>query len=1047
MATNGWQQLFDLRDPSDVLRAIETIERFRDVYSGFISGLSRQSRDYQNAINSIINSTRELQNRLENLDSATEEGRRSMADISKQAELNSEAYNTLTGRISTLEARIKQLTSEQQALETSSRQLNKTQQQTERLQQRLANSTGETAEEQAVLREQINRNNRANRQAAREALGLVSVYQQEAQRLSELRQEFRDVALTQGLASDEAQRLQREIADLDGTLREVDASAGQFQRNVGNYPDLFEQVGGAGGIAINAVRGLGAAFTALIANPIVAVLAALVGGLTLVFNAFRNSAVGAQLFEAIGTRVNALFTALTSIVNQAIPVITGIFEDPLGALRNFGEFLVSQVVNRFQALIQLGGLLGRALRQLFTGEFSALSDTASEAGDALAQLATGLDPDQRDSVTSFLADTSKEASNTVNALEDLRQATERVRIANRQLAVETARLANEEQNLQGISDDATLSFQAREQAAEDARQAVERRIRSELEASQNSLDLINREVEIRRAAGEDIRDLLDQQAQAQQEVIRIEGELTEAIRQNEQERRQLRQDRLERDLDILIDGLDNQRTINERIIADDRRTLAFRRSLLEETQQLATDSFDAQIATIQQFTDQQIDANELLQASDARTLNERIRALGLSEIIEGRLLEVIRDRRTALQDLSEAGQDLVDAERDRDRELANLSQNELDRQVEILETRIDVNGATIDLIDKRVQAEVDAENRRREDAIENARQTIADETLLAATITDIRANSENEINDIQRRGAEERTNILETELEREQRILRERVDLIFSFANQISAFFNALAERQNQRDQERLDALTRREEEALEQAGENERERAAIQQEFARERESIERQQQIRQRRQAVFEKAIAVSQSIVNTALGITNALTRVATIPLIPIIAAQGALQTAAILAQPIPSFFKGTDDAPGGKSLVSELGPELVIEKSGKMYVTGPKPEVRDIPKGSTILNHIITKGLLGPNPTDINESSSEAIHNFLENSRNQAIQKQTQLLLRSNRSMENAMGNVMKGVEIHQWKMTGEKITRSVRRGNTIFKNWKSVNSYE
>ena len=130
--------------------------------------------------------------------------------------------------------------------------------------------------------------------------------------------------------------------------------------------------------------------------------------------------------------------------------------------------------------------------------------------------------------------------------------------------------------------------------------------------------------------------------------------------ENEIELRQIKQDRLERDLDILLDGYDNQKTINERIIANDKETIKTRQELLDETIQKGNKSFAGQVEILQRLTKNKVDYNELL-SIDATELNQRIRSLGASEIIEGRILEVIRDRKTEINDLKEAQEDLNDA--------------------------------------------------------------------------------------------------------------------------------------------------------------------------------------------------------------------------------------------------------------------------------------------------------------------------------------------------------------------------------------------------
>ncbi len=133
-------------------------------------------------------------------------------------------------------------------------------------------------------------------------------------------------------------------------------------------------------------------------------------------------------------------------------------------------------------------------------------------------------------------------------------------------------------------------------------------------------------------------------------------------------------------MDILIDGFDNVKTINEKIISDDSRTFEERRKMLDDLKNLSNDSFGEQIKTIEQFTDKAVDANDLLATSDAKLLNEKIRSLGLSEIIEGRLLEIIRERRTATSDLAELEKQINDEQKEADLENAEKEKEARDKK-------------------------------------------------------------------------------------------------------------------------------------------------------------------------------------------------------------------------------------------------------------------------------------------------------------------------------------------------------------------------------
>ena len=100
---------------------------------------------------------------------------------------------------------------------------------------------------------------------------LSSVYERQSAKLNRLRKELKNLILTEGEGSAKTKKLALEVGNLDRKLKGADAAAGQFQRNVGNYPKgLSKAVGAlknfAGALGITAgiaglVRALGNAIT------------------------------------------------------------------------------------------------------------------------------------------------------------------------------------------------------------------------------------------------------------------------------------------------------------------------------------------------------------------------------------------------------------------------------------------------------------------------------------------------------------------------------------------------------------------------------------------------------------------------------------------------------------------------------------------------------------------------------------------------------------------------------------------------------------------
>ena len=125
--------------------------------------------------------------------------------------------------------------------------------QRDQLQARLVTSQTRQEQGNARLRVQLQEQRKASKQLAREQLGLTSAYEKQSRKLNELRKKYKDMALTQGTSTRAARKLRKEITQLDGRLKRVDASVGQFQRNVGNYTSAFRGLGnvlGAAGLTL-----------------------------------------------------------------------------------------------------------------------------------------------------------------------------------------------------------------------------------------------------------------------------------------------------------------------------------------------------------------------------------------------------------------------------------------------------------------------------------------------------------------------------------------------------------------------------------------------------------------------------------------------------------------------------------------------------------------------------------------------------------------------------------------------------------------------------
>ena len=106
----------------------------------------------------------------------------------------------------------------------------------------LNEETKKQSKSNAELAVKLSEQAKKNKQLAREKLGLVGLYERESRKLIALRKQYKDVALAEGASSKSARKLAKSVQRLDTRLKKVDANAGQFQRNVGNYGKAWKKI-------------------------------------------------------------------------------------------------------------------------------------------------------------------------------------------------------------------------------------------------------------------------------------------------------------------------------------------------------------------------------------------------------------------------------------------------------------------------------------------------------------------------------------------------------------------------------------------------------------------------------------------------------------------------------------------------------------------------------------------------------------------------------------------------------------------------------------
>lgn len=789
-------------------------------------------------------------------------------------------------------------------VEQSNQDLLKTEKERIKLEQKLIELSTDQAKKAATLKVEIQERNKQLKEEAKEELGLVNAYDKKSKRLNELRSHYKNLIVQEGKATKETEALKKEIQKLDRELKEVDADVGQFQRNVGNYA---KAMGNAGSI----------------------VKSAFTGGLI-------GSAIGAA-----SSKASEFFTLSKEAGDNAktnlAPVLASL------------QVLLASLVDIIPVLIKDLQVFFKEIRLGIAELPEALGGSKEKAAELKKEIKELNDNFKGKSYSEAFKDFGKRIEETTAQLRENveinRQAELNMLKYTRTIAILTA----QEEALRIIADDNNRSFEERAQAFQEARDIADKRAKAEIALAKEQLSLAESQVALQlKQAGvsADLTNILNDKNKASKVdeetlakyvealngVIEAEGRRSQQLKQDAKEAADITRDLFEQNLDYALDYTDNQKAINERLIADDRLTLDARKRILAETNVIFQKALEQQVALFEEQTGKKIDIGALITAEDSGTLLETVRALQMGEIETQRLLEVIRDYKTGVQDLNEAQRDL------------NLTEQEtIDLQTEIALQMQYLNGEI------KTQEEYDTQLTRAMIANMQERLATMEEGSIEylttlKEINDALINLKDDeeglgdwlkqfkqgfIDDFINESGFDKLFFL---IENFDKLKESGVDTALAISEAFQQAFNTIAEASMANFDREYERLEMQKEIAIEFAGES----ASAQEEIERQYE--ERKKQI-QRREAEAQKKLAIFNIALNTAQGITAALASTPpNIPLSVAIGVIGAAQIAMVASKEIPQFWRGTDNAPEGWAYTQERGAEIITDKHGNVKTLG-------------------------------------------------------------------------------------------------------------
>ena len=243
--------------------------------------------------------------------------------------------------------------------------------------------------------------------------------------------------------------------------------------------------------------------------------------------AFTSSEAGqnkfAKLMNALGVITGNLIDLLAGLGN----IIISAFEDPVQAMKDFWEALKQNVVVRINSVMDMFGFLGKAIKQVFEGDFSGAMESAKQAGSKYVDAMTGVEDTvgkATEAVTGFIDETKKEIA-VSNELSDA-QADLDKKI--RTQLIKRAKLEGEvaDAKLKAL-DSEKYTLQERIDLLEEAGDKTDEIFKGEVEIAKERL----RQSKERNKLAESGKADLDEEAQLEADLIRLEKEKANAQRE------------------------------------------------------------------------------------------------------------------------------------------------------------------------------------------------------------------------------------------------------------------------------------------------------------------------------------------------------------------------------------------------------------------------------------------------------------------------------------------------------------------------------------
>jgi len=786
------------------------------------------------------------------------------------------------------------------------------------------------------------------------------------------------------LATEEGKKRLQEINDEQDKNNKLIASSGneleKQKINIGNYKSAFSGLFssfksgeiGVGGLT-NGVMALGKQMMiAIVTNPILLTIGAIVGAFMLLKNALVRSEEGQDRLNKVTAIFSAMLDAVMDIIHDVSIFLFDAFSKPQESIKALGALIKDNIINRFEAIGKILPLIGELFEDLKNRDFTKLKKDAIELGRAYGTILTGLDKEQQDAVFNGLVKIGDKIIENAGKGEYAAKLQAQYNKLERKYIVENAKLASDSAKKRA---DAELLKKTNAKAAllllDQAADADEKIAANELKLAKLRKELAIKNSDIA------IDNIADKKAIAQ-----AEAEVFEKQTAYDEKRRERLRNANKIGKEALAQQLENNRYIieamrgeaeasikkNEIIASDEKKTLTERLEAAKANNLTRLSLINEEYSIDKKTLDDNLALKFISEEDYAKAVEELKKKHDSSLLLEETTIqqEIIAIKDNALKVQIELFQKELKNEAELLQQNYKTKENELKKQYsdgEInkkeyeeklaklqLDSQTEVNSKSIELLKKQLSVNELSVDKRAELSKQLADLEIQNETLKLDAVID--AN-------------EKKT---ESDKKRSDKAIQIATDL----TNATFDLFSSIAEFQTQKSEQRMSELEKELEASnttfdeqqtrLDGAIMSDESRADKKIEIENQRAAAEKVIQAKimaeKVKQAKWEKAQSIIQAVISTAQAVIGAMAMVpftpANIAFAALAATTGAVNIATIAAQPLPAYEHG---GVTGQGLVlwGERRAEVAVSPSGDTFIAD-SPTVSNFEAGTRIYKSV-------------------------------------------------------------------------------------------